>query len=126
MHERLGEEQFRKEEFEVIKNITMTSPCVIALGGGSFTLFQTQELLPQYGRIIYLFLPLSMLLEKLQKQLMQDICPTYLDPEDPIDSYKKIFQRRHQVFRRLAFLTIEVVGISREEVVNKICNLRNS
>lgn len=120
LHESLGEKAFREEEYKTILALKTAIPCVIALGGGSLTLEKTQLLISQMGKLIYLYLPYHVLIEKLQKRIEQRGCPTYLDTQDPVGSFKKLHESRHEVFSHLAFHTIEVIGLSKEEVVKKI------
>jgi len=104
---------FRSLEKETIAALTKAPAAVIALGGGA-----VEVSLKTMGRLIYLAAPFSVLAER---NLVRLPLPTYVDPDDPMGSLKKLYDTRINLYEQLAHATIDTTNLSIPEIVEKVC-----
>lgn len=67
LFKQFGEEQFSSWEIEILRSLT-TENTIISLGGGTIMLEEAHAIVKQKGILIYLSLPLSLILERLQRR----------------------------------------------------------
>ncbi|MEM9444763.1 MAG: shikimate kinase [Verrucomicrobiota bacterium] len=113
--EKAGEEGFRKVESEVIANVVLSKPRVIATGGGVVTQPKNLEYLRDSGRIYYLKASVNCLAERIQ----QDHNRPLLKNADPYEVLQKLLVERSSLYEE-ADKIIKVDGKTVEEISNSI------
>ncbi|MEI6409501.1 MAG: shikimate kinase [Bacteroidota bacterium] len=102
LFQELGSEGFRLEERQVLQGLANLPSAIVATGGGTPCFFDNLAWMKQHGRTVYLKVPLSVLLERLEperrnrpllanlsdaefpvfvEQLLADRTPIYLQSE---------------------------------------------
>lgn len=94
----MGPEAFRDIEKKVIQALMGFQNCVIATGGGAVLDPENVILLKQLGRIFYLRVPK----EELKRRLLQDTLPAFIDPNNPDESFEKMYQSRKDLYEQIA------------------------
>jgi|GEM_PF-5398308 len=98
---KIGEEQFRRLEHQVLLSLKNKDKAVVATGGGLVTLSENQTILKQCGMVVWLQISLDTLLQRLKvkplsfigsdclldflknrKSIYQSLCDTLLDITD--------------------------------------------
>lgn len=115
LHEELAEERFRQEEAKMLHELKKKDKSVIALGGGTLLSQEAQEIAPKLGSLVYLYSSPEVLMKKLTPA-------SFLDPQDPQGSFKKLFEKRHPMFCKLCTYRIDVDSMTAEQVARTILN----
>lgn len=114
IHQKLGENQFRNLEAQVILELPKENH-IIATGGGSILLEENRLVLKEKGFIIYLQAELSTLISHMQKSRF----PSYLNPLDPINHLKEIASYRFPLYKELADIIIETDQLSFNDIIER-------
>ena len=108
-----GEDYFRRVEFEVLKDITLSLPSfVAATGGGLGANPEAMEFMKRHGKVVWLDIPFETFLKRTAKDTNR---PLLKRPEGEL---KKLFEERRKVYS-LADIRIESQR-SVEQTVQKI------
>ncbi len=101
----MEEEGFRYVEYQAIKQLKDKKALVIATGGGSCTNSSTAKLLKEMGTVIYLKQSLSTVKKRLSSRF-------------PITD--QFLEKRLPLYAAAAHITIDVEGLSIDEIVKQI------
>lgn len=115
---RHGETFFRDLEVTVLQEVINLQPSVIALGGGA-PLREENQLLLKPHILIYLTASPEIVFQR----IMAGGIPSFFEEEDPLGSFKRLWEQRQQVYEDLAVLTIDNSGevqIAIEEILEKL------
>jgi shikimate kinase len=113
IHKSIGEHAFRELENRVIQTLRPKSPSVIALGGGSLLNADNVSHLKKIGEFIYLKAPFS----TLQKRILQNKLPSFVDQSHPINSLHAIYEKRTSLYESIDAIWIDV---HEENVLEKL------
>ena len=103
IYELWGEKIFRKEEKKVIEEMINGEICVLSTGDGAFLMREIKELILEKSLSIWI----NADVETLYKRVVhRNTKPQALDPENLMESLKKLFNERNPIYRQ-AHLSIE-------------------
>ncbi len=98
-----GEKYFREMELSCFRNLTGSSPAVIALGGGAIQQDGIRDLLKKYAITIFLDVPLETLFLRLKKDknrpLLRDQDGNLLDDDRLRIRISEILSKREPIYR---------------------------
>jgi shikimate kinase len=94
----VGPEAFRDIEKKVIQALIGFENCIIATGGGVVLDPENILILKKLGKIFYLRVPK----EELKCRLLTDPLPAILDPENPEESFEKMYHDRKDLYEKIA------------------------
>lgn len=103
IHSELGDPYFRTLEKEAIESLKTAKDAIIALGGGAVLDRANVELLQTIGCLVYL----STSAETLRKRVLKDEIPSYLDPENPDDSFLEMIRERRPIYESISASKID-------------------
>lgn len=118
----LGEQALRKAEGQALSQLTNTQ-IVIATGGGTILREQNRRLMKATGMIVYLYVDLTTLKQRLSEKKAQEARPLLrgVPPEDFNRIVEQLYQERIP-FYGMADRKIDTTGRSEPEVVDSIVN----
>lgn len=114
--EEKGESYFREIESRVLLSLDLSSPKVVALGGGTFTFPRNMEFIERQGVSIYLDCPFELAVARCEAYQHR---PLFL--QDPV-RLAQLYQARLPFYQR-ADLRVQVGHAPPEAVAQKIFNL---
>ncbi|WP_194847837.1 shikimate kinase [Candidatus Neptunochlamydia vexilliferae] len=118
IYKEVGPLSFRGLEYEVIQSLQDVQQSVIAAGGGAMLLYENIEALQKNSHLFYLFCER----EKLRKRVLgEDPLPPFIDPNDPDASFDKMYDERHDFYKKVGAQEINITAMEDEAVVNAIC-----
>ncbi len=103
-----GEDLFRKREKEIILSLD-PQPAVIALGGGAVLDKENLSHLQTIGQLIYL----KANFETVKKRIFSQSIPSFIDPQNPEDSLRGLYEKRVALYEQIPALVIEVELLDR-------------
>jgi shikimate kinase len=112
-----GEPYFRELEQKAIDSLKDIKKSIISVGGGTLLSSENVSTLKKLGKLTYLQSDMEILLDRL-KQKSQP--PSYLDPKDPINSFKELAKERMPFYERYCDVTVCTKGLSDIEVLARI------
>lgn len=115
-----GLDVFCEEEARAVCSVNMTQNTVIATGGSAVYSRDAMIFLKKHGLVYYLSLPTEELAKRLSNITTRGIAKR---PEDTIED---VFQRRAELYREYADVTIDCFGKSPEDTVPEICSFHKS
>lgn len=118
LYQTLGEIDFRKLEELSIKNLTLNSQAVIALGGGTFLNSHLITSFQAIGKLIYLKASFPLI----QQRIFQKELPSFIDIQNPLDSLFKIYKKRILLYESILAKQIPVDDLSEAEILAEIVN----
>lgn len=87
----LGEEEFRKREQLLIFNLELTTPSIIALGGGAVILPDTVLYLKTLGKMIYLKASFSTIIQR--KKTLSFV--------RSLEEHKALYEERYKIYEAI-------------------------
>jgi shikimate kinase len=114
--ERDGEQVFRDLEQVVIAELTQTSACVLATGGGAVLRQANREKLHQRCQVIYLHSAPA----EVFRRLRYDQNRPLLQVSDPLARLKELYDERDPLYREVAHFVVETGRPSVSTLVNMI------
>jgi shikimate kinase len=112
-----GEEYFRALEKKTIRSLNMPALTIIATGGGSILDPENIKIFKLLGKIIYLFLPIEQLIQRIMSQIE---IPSFIDPKSPIESINNIFNNRQSIYEDNADYVCNCANKSCETIAREI------
>lgn len=97
IHQLLGENRFRSLESEAIHILTPTLNSVIAIGGGALLNPNNVEYLQKIGQMVYL----QAGFDSVQKRILEEGIPSFIEDDDPISSLRKIYHQRLPIYESI-------------------------
>ena len=114
---REGEDSFRKQEQQVIDELTQTHQGVIATGGGAVLREVNRRHMHERGQVIYL----RSTPEDVFRRVRHDTARPLLQVDDPLNRLRTLFEARDPLYREAAHFVIETGRPSVAMLVNMIC-----
>lgn len=114
--EHRGEAAFRDQEQAVIDELTQTSACVLATGGGAVLRPVNRQRLRERGTVIYL----RSAPEQLFRRLRRDTRRPLLQVADPLQRLRDLYVERDPLYRETAHFVLDAHGSSLAMLVNRI------
>lgn len=116
-----GEAYFGRMEADVVKGLASETAAsaagrVVSVGGRTPLNEAAAPLLRQIGVVVYLYVPLETLLERLAAAPT----PAFLRAETAAEDFSRLFDRRRPVYERIAELTVPVGSLSVDEAVERV------
>jgi shikimate kinase len=113
---KLGEEQFRTAETEVLANLAPTKPAIIVTGGGIVLREENVAHLKRLGVVVWLDADESVLFERATRRGNRPLLKT----ADPRATLTAILDQRLPLYTAAADLRIDTTGRAHEEVADLI------
>ena len=95
------------------------SPWILATGGGIIDNRAALRLFPAEVMKIYLYNAPEVLYERIANKGL----PPFLSPDNPYGSFLEIYESRNSRYRKLADITVDRTGLTREQSAGKIITL---
>ncbi len=112
-----GESAFRRMETEMLYRIMKDDkPKIYSLGGGTPVQLRNQPLIKKCGTVVYLKISPEAVYERLKGDTRRPL----LQCDDPYAKIRKLLGEREPAYARCADITVEVDGLSQQEVVSRI------
>lgn len=113
-----GGDFFRQMESLIIASLASKSlkNVVISLGGGALDTNANIEIIKTLGTLVYLKRDLNTLFQKINAQEL----PAYLDPNDPLGSFKTLAMKRISQFEEHADIQVEGDLLTPEAIADQI------
>jgi len=115
----LGPQAFRALEKEALHSLKNEKNAVIALGGGAVLDQDNVELLQKIGCLVYLFASA----ETLQKRVLKENPPPFLDPDDPQASFLTVYQERRPLYESIPAAKIDCDALDEAGVLAALQSL---
>lgn len=119
IHHQEGDVKFRQLEKSAITTLINAKKTVIATGGGSVLISDNVNLFKKIGKLIYLYVPYEILLER----ILQGRLATFLDPKNPEKSFMKMYEDRKDIYENIADYQVDAFDKSNDEMVDEIIKL---
>jgi len=103
----------------VIEGLKGLDNTIIAVGGGAILNYKNREILEKLGKLVYL----KIAKEPLKERLLSEDQPAYLDPNDQMRSFEKMYDERKPLYEKIPAVWIDTTGKSEEEVTQMLKNL---
>ena len=120
IHHQFGEITFRQLENQMLSTLLDLKQSVIGIGGGTLNNQDNIRLLKALGEFVYLKNDTKFIFER----LMQKGMPSYLDPQNPFESFEKIAHQRQLIYESVADLQVDTGTLSPNEIATKIIKLK--
>ncbi|HSX04041.1 MAG TPA: shikimate kinase [Rhabdochlamydiaceae bacterium] len=111
-----GNGYFRALEKESVHSLGNIKNYIIALGGGTVLDENNVTFLKQLGKLLYLKIDK----ETLKKRILSHELPSYLDPDDPEESFENMYHDRKEKYEAIGAKAIDLQNKSDEEVIEEI------
>jgi len=111
LYTHLGESKFRLLENQVVMELNLDLPCVIATGGGMVLNLQAMDYLASLGKIVFLNTDLEVLIQRLSKQ------DNSLFEHQHIES---VYQQRQPLYQHYANVDYAIKDESCDEICDHI------
>jgi shikimate kinase len=114
--EKEGESGFREREREVIADLTLLEPVVLATGGGAVLLPQNRRCLAERGTVVYLETSVGQQVHRVRhgrnRPLLHDV--------DPADRLATLMRAREPLYREIADITVRTDARRVQRVAEEI------
>jgi len=120
-----GEAAFRRVESEVLGDVVVRGPAVLACGGGTPTLPENRARLHEFGTTLYLHVTTAELEMRLRGDVDHASRPPLLDDVDPIEEIRRLYEDRDPLYRQSANAIIEADDDVETVVAHCLYALRN-
>jgi shikimate kinase len=114
MFERLGEAEFRERERRVIEDLELSTPTVIATGGGTFVDEANRKRLKQLGVVVCLVTSLGTILERVGRNETRPLARG-----DAQKRLVEMYERRKPAYSK-ADVLVETEGLTVEQAVSRV------
>lgn len=112
-----GRRAFQELEREVICGLDEIENTVIALGG-STVLDESNVLhLKKIGTLVYLKADKKTIMER----ILRGELPSYIDPENPVASFEKMYQERLSIYEHIGSFIIDTSHKTEEQITKLLC-----
>ena len=93
---------------------------VVATGGGSVLISDNVNLFKKIGKLIYLYVPYEILLERI---LQGRLAVTFLDSKNPEKSFMKMYEDEKSIYENIADYQVDAFDRGNDEIVDEIVKL---
>jgi len=111
-----GEAAFRALEKEAVHSIEEEGDAIISLGGGAILDPDNYQWLIKLGTLVYLQIDK----ETLQKRILSSELPSYLNPDNPQDSFEKMYAERKPLYEKIEAVTINTSGKNESQILEEL------
>ncbi len=111
-----GEDKFRERESSVIESLMEEENIVLATGGGAVLKDENRLILSQ-GVVVFLSISVQ---QQIERTKMNRNRPLLQEQKDLSGYLTDLHQQREPIYQSLANLSIDVGGLTKQSVVNKI------
>ncbi len=119
IHEKLGEEAFRKLEKRAIQALKGVENGIIALGGGTVLDPENVEMLQKVGALVYL----KTGAETLRKRIFQGELPSFFDKSDPEGSFLRMIHEREPIYRSIPARVVDTEALDEAGVIAALSSI---
>jgi shikimate kinase len=119
IYEILKETDFRKLEATSLSAIKLSSPSVIALGGGTLLNHQSVSFFQALGHLVYLKTPF----DTLRERILQKDLPSFIDSKNPVESLYEIYQKRTAIYELIPAQRIEMDATHEDDLMEKFSSI---
>lgn len=116
---KIGEGDFRKLEKKAIDSLKGTTHAIIALGGGAVLNLENCLKLKELGTLIYLEADK----ETLKHRILSQGIPSFLDPNDPENSFDRMYEARKLIYEKLSPFKVSLQGKSNGQILEELKSL---
>lgn len=116
---KLGDDGFRMLEERVIDQLQSVKGVIIAVGGGTLLNPENCVKLQRAGKLIYLEVDK----ETIRKRLFESGIPSFLNAEDPENSFEAMYATRKPLYEQMSTYTINLEGKINEEILSELKNI---
>lgn len=113
-----GDPFFRQLEKEIILSLKHGQN-IIAVGGGAVLNPENAAHLKLLGKMVYLKADKEMI----KKRMLSGILPSFIDPEDPDESFENMYQDRKEKYAAIEAKTIDLQSKTEKDVVEELIKL---
>jgi shikimate kinase len=115
----LGEKKFRLLETDAIHRLADMTESVIALGGGAALNSEHVAFLQKLGQMVYL----EASFETIQKRILKQGVPPFVEANNPIESLRKIYHERKPVYESIFACRINTDLFDEEGVIAALISI---
>jgi shikimate kinase len=115
----IGASRFRMLEKEAIYSLLQVKDAVISLGGGAVLDPENVAALQKIGCLVYLVASA----ETLQKRMLKDKPPAFLDASDPQTSFHEMYQERRPIYESIPATRIDCDRLDEAGVIAALQSL---
>ncbi|MCH9631366.1 MAG: Shikimate kinase [Chlamydiia bacterium] len=116
IHQDLGESAFRAYEQKVISEIKHKKNAVISVGGGAVLHENNLLALGRIGTLVYL----KASKETIEKRILSDELPSYLNPHEPEQSFERMYRDREPKYVQVKAREVEIDNKKDDEVLKEL------
>lgn len=102
--------------FLALQRSKENSNYVLALGGGSLDNPDLSALLPSEALLVFLDVPEKVLFER----IIRGGIPAFLDPQDPAESFSKMYKRRREIALKTCKICVDLGTLGPDEALEKL------
>ena len=106
---------FRKLEKEVIHSLSIEK-AIIALGGGAVLDEDNVSYLKKLGKLVYLKIDK----ETLKKRMLSNELPSFLDPNDPEESFENMYHDRKKKYEDIGAAVIDLREKTEQAIIEAL------
>jgi shikimate kinase len=111
-----GEEEFRKMETEVLRELVGVCGIVLATGGGLVLRDQNRELLHEIGIVVWLDAEPDVIFERVSRTQKRPLLAT----ENPRATFDELREKRLPVYEEAAITRIDSTGLTHQQAARKV------
>ena len=111
-----GLDFFRTLEDRVVDQLHDLKDTILSLGGGTLLNPENQSKLQKIGKLVYLDADK----EKIKLRIFKRGVPAFLDPNDPENSFEKMYQTRKLHYEKASQFQVQIKGKSREQILDAL------
>lgn len=122
IYQELKEEAFRELEYRSLKELKISCPSILAVGGGAILNSKTAQLLKKTGTLVYL----AKSKERILKDLKKGRVPNTLIANDLEASFEIMYQQRLPLYEKWANAVIDTDLSSEEQIIDALYQIAQS
>lgn len=115
----LGEEGFRLLEKNVIHMLQSDFNAIVAVGGGAVLDPKNRVYLKEIGHLIYL----KASFDTLQKRILENGSPSFVDAQNPLKSLHAIYEKRLPIYEAIPAKCLDVDLLDEAECIAALCSM---
>lgn len=112
----VGDNKFRELENQMLSSLGRIEKRVISVGGGTLNKGDNIKLLKELGHLVFLKNERTVIFDRLMNKGM----PSYLDPENPFESFQKLADFREKIYESAADTIFNTGLMTPDEIAAKI------
>ena len=117
--EKLGEQEFRKMESELCKELSYAKACIIATGGGIVKNEENVGLLKKNGVVLYL----KASPEHVFRNIKEDTSRPLLQCDDKIGKIQELMAERNSLYENQSDMIVDVTGTNAKKATEAVLSI---